>query len=91
MVGSRTATATAGLALSLAVSVAAWVYYDTLLLFLLVPFVPVLFRRGRRAAGGDGAAAGTPATPRPKRCPACGFETRTPDYTHCPRDGTPLE
>ena len=91
MVGSRTATAAAGLGLSLAVSVAAWVYLDTLLVFLLVPFVPLLFRRGRGAAGADDAAAGAPASPTPKRCPVCGFETAAPDYTHCPRDGTPLE
>lgn len=78
MVSSRTATALAGLALSVVVSLAAWVYFDTLLLFLLVPFVPVLFRRrGERR----------PA----KRCPACGFETREPTFSHCPRDGTALE
>lgn len=78
MVSSRTATALAGLALSVVVSLAAWVYFDTLLLFLLVPFVPVLFRRRSERQ---------PA----KRCPVCGFETREPTFSHCPRDGTALE
>lgn len=80
MVSSRTATALAGLAGSVVVSVAAWIYYDTLLLFLVVPFVPLLFRRqlsGER--------------PPVKRCPVCGYETREPAFTHCPRDGTALE
>lgn len=47
MVGSRTATALVGIAVSLAVSVAAWVYFDTLLVFLIVPIVPLLLRGGR--------------------------------------------
>lgn len=79
MVGSRTATAAAGLALSLLVSVAAWIYFETLLVFLLVPFVPLLFRRR------DG------GRPTSRRCPVCGFQTRVPEFTHCPRDGTELE
>lgn len=80
MVGSRTATAAVGILVSLAVSVAAWYYFDSLVLFLFVPFVPFLFRRGRRAE-----------RPAVRRCPTCGFETRNPEYTHCPRDGTRLE
>lgn len=80
MVSSRTATAAVGVLVSLVVSVAAWVYFDTLLLFLVVPFVPFLFRRGR-----------TGGRPPVERCPVCGFETREPSFTHCPRDGTPLE
>lgn len=80
MVSSRVATAAVGVAASLAISVAAWVYFDTLLLFLVVPFVPFLFRAGRREE-----------RPAVKRCPACGFETREPSFTHCPRDGTALE
>lgn len=70
-------TAAAGLLGSLFVSVAAYVYFDTLLLFLFVPFVPFLFRR---------------STERPplKRCPSCGFSTRSPDYEYCPRDGSEL-
>lgn len=80
MVSSRTATALAGLILSLAVSVAGWVYFDTLLLFLVVPFVPLLFRRRD-----------SEDRPPVKRCPDCGFETREPSFSHCPRDGTPLD
>lgn len=79
MVSSRTATAVVGLAASVLVSVAAWVYYDTVLLFLLVPFVPLLFRRRE----GD--------APPVKRCPECAFETREPSFSHCPRDGASLE
>lgn len=78
MVSSRTATALVGLGLSVVVSLAAWRYLDTLFFFLLVPFVPVLFRRR-----GEG--------PPTKRCPACGFETHEPTFSHCPRDGTGLE
>lgn len=80
MVSSRTATAAVGVALSLVVSAAAWVYFDTLALFLVVPFVPFLFRRGR-----------SEERPPAKRCPECGFETREPTFSHCPRDGTALE
>jgi hypothetical protein len=78
---SRTLTALVGLALSLAVSVAAWYYFDTFLLFLFLPLVPLLFRRR-----------GEPES-RPERrtCPACGFETRDPSFAYCPRDGTGLE
>lgn len=79
MVSARTATAIVGVAISVLVSAAAWIYLDTLLLFLVVPFVPLLFRR----RGGN--------APSVKRCPDCGFETREPSFSHCPRDGTPLE
>ncbi|MFB6096531.1 MAG: hypothetical protein ABEJ74_04000 [Haloferacaceae archaeon] len=79
MVSSRTATAVLGLLLSVAISVIAWVYFDTLFLFLFVPFVPLLLRRGRESS------------PPVKTCPECGFRTRAPDYTHCPRDGAELE
>ena len=70
--------AAAGLLGSLLLSVAAYVYFDTLLLFLFVPFVPFLFRR---------------STDRPpvRRCPTCGFRTRSPEFDYCPRDGTELE
>lgn len=78
MVGSRTATAAVGLAASVAVSVGAWYYFDTLIAFLFLPFVPILFGRG-----GDDA-------PR-RECPACGFTSRDPSVAYCPRDGTPLE
>jgi hypothetical protein len=77
MVGSRTATAAAGLVASLLLSVVAWYYFDTLLVFLVVPFVPLLFRR----RGPD----------RPVRsCPSCGFRTRDQGVAYCPRDGTAL-
>jgi hypothetical protein len=78
MVGSRTATAAVGLVASVAVSVAAWYYFDTLLVFLLLPFVPVLFRR----RGEEPAVA---------ECPACGFRTRDPAVDYCPRDGTAVD
>lgn len=45
MVGSRTVTALVGLIVSLAISVAAWMVFDSLILFLFVPFVPLLLRR----------------------------------------------
>ncbi|MFB6102140.1 MAG: hypothetical protein ABEJ73_06195 [Haloplanus sp.] len=78
MVGSRTATAVAGLVVSLLVSIAAWYFFDTLIAFLLLPFVPVLFRRGDDE--------------RPVReCPACGFRTRDPGFDYCPHDGTALD
>lgn len=78
MVGSRTATAAVGLAVSVAVSVAAWYYFDTLIAFLLLPFVPILFGRD-----GDDA-------PR-RECPVCGFTSRDPSVEYCPRDGTRLD
>lgn len=80
MVSSRTATAVAGVVVSLAVSVLVWRYFDTFLLFLFVPFVPFLFR-------------GMTESERPpiKTCPVCGFRTRNQEYLHCPRDGTELE
>ena len=78
MVRSRTATALVGLVASLVVSAAAWFLFDTLLVFLVVPFVPLLLRRGR----GEG------TSERPARtCPACGFESRDPGFEYCPRDG----
>lgn len=80
MVSSRLATAALGLVASLLLSVVAWVYFDTLLLFLFIPLVPFLFTRGR----------GETSEPPVKECPECGFRTRNPEFTHCPRDGTEL-
>ena len=77
---SRLLTGLVGLLLSVAISVAAWVYFDTLLLFLFLPLVPFLFRR----RGGD-------APSEARTCPVCGFETRDPAFEYCPRDGTRLE
>lgn len=80
---SRLGTALIGLSVGLAVSLAAWVYFDTFLLFLFLPFVPFFFRRGGRATA--------PAADRSRRrCPQCGFETREPEFEYCPRDGTRL-
>jgi len=82
MVGSRTLTALVGLLASLAISAAAWYYFDTFLLFLVVPFVPFLLRRGATAREGDHGS---------RECPVCGFRTADPAYEYCPRDGTRLE
>ena len=82
MVSARTATALAGVLLSLALSVALWYYFDTFLFFLFVPFVPFLFRR----AGGDGS-----ERPEVAECPHCGYRTVDPDHEYCPRDGSRLE
>lgn len=81
MVGSRATTAIAGLAASVLVSVAAWYYFDTVLLFLLVPFVPFLLRRGTGNVG---------ERPPVRECPTCGFTTRDPEFEYCPRDGRRL-
>jgi hypothetical protein len=77
MVGSRTATAAVGILVSLAVSAVAWYYFETLLAFLLVPFVPVLFRRRDDA-------------PPTRECPVCGFTVRDRSFDYCPRDGSAL-
>jgi hypothetical protein len=80
MVGSRTATAAVGLAASLLVTAALWWYFDTLLVFLLIPFVPFLFRR----LGDD-----SPTVV--QECPHCGFQATVDSYDYCPRDGSRLE
>ncbi|MDX1746896.1 MAG: hypothetical protein R3324_13235 [Halobacteriales archaeon] len=77
MVGSRTATAAVGLIASLAVSLVVWWYFNTFLLFLLVPFVPFLFRRRTES-------------PSVKTCPTCGFQSTDPSVNFCPRDGSEL-
>jgi hypothetical protein len=86
---SRTLTALAGLAISLAVSVVAWVLFDSLLLLLFVPFVPFLFRRGN---GSDGASARSEhQRPSARTCPVCSYRSRDPREEYCPRDGHRLE
>lgn len=80
MVGSRTLTALVGVAVSLLVTAAAWYYFDSLFVFLFVPFVPFLFRRF-----------GRDEHPPVRECPDCGFRTRDPSFEHCPRDGARLE
>lgn len=82
MVGSRTATAVAGVVLSLLASAAVWWVFDVLFVFFLVPFVPFLFSRG----WGDETPERTV-----RECPACDFRTVNPEFDYCPRDGTPLE
>ena len=62
---SRTVTALAGLLVSLAVSVAAYVFFEAVFLFFLVPFVPLLARSAR---------------PPVRTCPECGFRSRQYDY-----------
>ena len=84
MVGSRTLTALAGLLVSLAVSVAVYVYTGSLLLFLAVPFVPFLFSSSLRDA------AETDDDCPVKRCPSCDFRARDPEFDYCPRDGRRL-
>lgn len=79
MVGSRTATAAVGLLASLALSVALWWYFDTLAVFLLVPFVPFLFRREQDDE------------PTVRRCPVCDYRTTDRRNEYCPRDGHRLE
>lgn len=71
---ARWLTALVGLLASLAISVLAWAYFDTFLFFLLIPFVPFLFR----------------SRPPTKHCPRCGFETRDGGFEYCPRDGARL-
>jgi len=81
MVGSRTATAAVGLAASLLVTALLWWYFESLFVFLLVPFVPILFRR----LGGDS----EPTIV--QECPHCGFQATSSAYDYCPRDGSRLE
>ena len=81
---SRAATALVGLAGSLAVSAAVYYYTGWLFAFLVVPFVPLLFR-GLRDEGEDG-----PTGPEFRECPRCGFRTTEP-YGYCPHDGARLE
>lgn len=81
MVDSRVLTAAVGLLASVAVSLFAYWWFDTLLVFLVLPFLPILFRRG---ADADQRA-------HVRECPECGFRTTDPEFTHCPRDGHRLE
>lgn len=76
---SRWLVAAAGLLVSLAVSAVLYWQFGTLLLFVVVPFVPFLFLRGDRDR------------PPRRRCPDCGFTTREESVRYCPRDGTELD
>jgi len=73
---SRTATAAVGVIASLAVSVLVWRYFGTVLFFLLIPFVPFLFRNERER--------------RVRECPRCQFRVTDAEYEFCPRDGERL-
>ena len=75
---SRTATAVLFAVVTLAISVVLAVYFDFFFVFLLVPFVPLLFRDDE------------PRRVRVRECPACGFRTRDESYEYCPRDGEQL-
>ncbi|WP_440769085.1 hypothetical protein [Natronorubrum sp. DTA28] len=66
-------------------SVAAWVYFETVLFFLFLPFVPFVFGWGR-SNGTDERSRQRTA----KRCPACSFRTTDPSFEYCPRDGRRL-
>lgn len=79
MLSARTATAVVGLLASLALTVALWWYFETLLVFLFVPFVPFLFRSRESDQ------------PPVRECPVCGFQTRTEEFEYCPRDGHRLD
>lgn len=75
---ARLATALVGLAASLALSVLLWQQFGAVVLFVFLPFVPLLFdREGERS--------------RTRTCPRCGFSSRATDHEYCPRDGTRLE
>lgn len=84
MVSSRTLTALVGLLLSILVSVAVYLYTNSLFVFLFVPFVPFLFRGLATETGPD-------RTPERRACPQCDYRTRNPENEYCPRDGTRLE
>lgn len=77
---TRVLIAVGGLAVGLAISVAAWVLWETLLLFVLLPFIPLFALRGTRST-----------TDETHVCPACGFQTTNPEFDYCPRDGHRLE
>lgn len=85
MFGSRSLTALAGLIVSIALSVLLWLYFQTLLVFLFLPFVPFLFR-GLSDAGTD-----RTSQPPARECPQCGFRSTDPGYEYCPRDGRRLD
>ena len=79
MVSSRTATAVAGLVGSVLLSAVLWWYFDTLAVFLFLPFVPFLLRRSE------------PEQPAVRSCPSCGFRTQDQSFDYCPHDGSRLE
>ncbi len=82
MVDSRLLTAAAGLAVSVAVSVLLWLYFETLLVFLFLPFIPFLFR---------GVSEREQPAQSVRECPQCDFRTPNDEYDYCPRDGRRLQ
>lgn len=83
---SRFATAIAGILVSVVISVAVYWVTGSLLVFLVVPFVPFLLRgrdREAQTSVGDQTTA--------LECPVCGFRTREAEFEYCPHDGTRLE
>lgn len=77
----RVATAVVGVLASLGLSAGLWVATGSPVFFLFVPFVPVLFGRGRDRSGA--------ASPR-RSCPQCDFETTRTGFEYCPHDGRRL-
>ncbi|MFB6198314.1 MAG: hypothetical protein ABEI52_08625 [Halobacteriaceae archaeon] len=65
-----------GLAISILLTLGAWIYFNTLFVFLFLPFIPILVRRSGKS--------------NVVTCPKCGFHTRK-DFQYCPHDGTELE
>ncbi|WP_435095387.1 hypothetical protein [Halarchaeum sp. P4] len=92
--GSRLLTALAGLLVSLVVSAVIYYYTGWLFGFLVVPFVPLLFRRrgdeSERGGGVDRAGPPEPEARVRRTCPECGYATTDPEVRYCPRDGTEL-
>ena len=82
MVGSRTATALVIGTASIAVSVLLYIYTGSLLFFLFVPFIPLLFRSRTEER--------TAQTEPQLECSRCEFSTRNPEFEYCPRDGSRL-
>ncbi|MFC6718788.1 hypothetical protein ACFQGT_15125 [Natrialbaceae archaeon GCM10025810] len=90
MGASRTVTAVVGLLLGLLVSVAAWIYFDTFLLFLFLPFVPLLApgigRRGDHVESGAAGRNGSGDRSSTGGGPGPGGRTGL-DVRRCPRCG----
>lgn len=78
---SRAVTAVIVAVVSIAVSAALAVYLDKFLLFLFVPFVPLV-------SGGGDSEENTEVEVR--ECPVCGFRTQEDTHSNCPRDGEKL-
>lgn len=82
MVDSRIATALVVGAASVAVSALLYAYTGSVLFFLFLPFVPILFRS--RTESPEQREQPT------LECTRCGFTTQNPEFEYCPRDGRRL-